>query len=83
MSLTIVPGLMVPGQRIMHGTRYPPSQFVFFSPLNIVVPPSGQVKVSAPLSVAYIRIVFSSMPSSLSFARRIPTCPSCSTMPSA
>ena len=33
------------------GTRKPPSQLVAFSPLNGVVPPSGQVKTSAPLSV--------------------------------
>ena len=33
------------------GTRKAPSQFVAFSPLNGVVPPSGQVKTSAPLSV--------------------------------
>ena len=40
-----------PGQRTIAGTRYPPSQLVFFSPLKGVVPPSGQVNVSAPLSV--------------------------------
>ena len=83
MSLTTVPGLMTPGQRITVGTRYPPSQFVFFSPRNIVVPPSGHVKVSAPLSVEYMTIVFWSSPSSLSFASSWPTWPSCSTMPSA
>ena len=51
MSLTIVPGLITPGQRIRHGTRKPPSQLVAFSPLNGVAPPSGQVITSAPLSV--------------------------------
>ncbi len=40
----IVPGLITPGQRMTHGTRKPPSQLVAFSPLNGVVPPSGQVK---------------------------------------
>ena len=51
MSLMIVPGSIMPGQRITHGARKPPSQLVAFSPLNGVVPPSGQVKLSAPLSV--------------------------------
>ncbi len=51
MSLTIVPGLITPGQRTSIGTRKPPSQVVPFSPWNGVVPPSGQVPVSAPLSV--------------------------------
>ena len=32
---------MTPGQRITHGTRQPPSQFVSFSPRNGVAPPSG------------------------------------------
>ena len=49
----------------------------------IVVPPSGQVKVSAPLSVEYMTMVFSSRPSSLSLASTWPTCPSCSAIPSA
>ena len=81
-SLETVPGLTWPGQRIMHGTRQPPSQFVFFSPRNGVVPPSGQVQTSAPLSVEYMTIVLSAMPSSSSLSRSLPTCPSCSTMPS-
>ena len=34
---------MTPGHRITQGTRKPPSQFVSFSPLNGVMPPSGQV----------------------------------------
>ena len=66
MSLMIVPGLTTPGQRIMQGTRQPPSQFVAFSPRNIVEPPSGQDMHSAPLSVEYMTMVFSSRPSSLS-----------------
>ena len=49
----------------------------------MVVPPSGQVKDSAPLSVEYITIVLSSMPSSFNLASSMPTWPSCSTMPSA
>jgi hypothetical protein len=46
-----VPGLITPGQRITVGTRNPPSQFVAFSPRKGVLPPSGQVINSAPLSV--------------------------------
>src|SRR5262245_11716283 len=73
---------MTPGQRITHGTRQPPSQFVSFSDRNGVVPPSGQVNTSAPLSVDHITIVLSAMPRSSSFLRSWPTIPSCSTMPS-
>jgi hypothetical protein len=36
------PGLIWPGQRMMHGTRKAPSQLVFFSLRNGVVPASGQ-----------------------------------------
>ena len=46
-----VPGLMWPGQRAMHGTRKPPSMTVPLVALNGVMPPSGQVNTSAPLSV--------------------------------
>jgi hypothetical protein len=49
----------------------------------MVVPPSGQVKVSAPLSDEYMTMVFSSRPSALSLSSSSPTWPSCSTMPSA
>ena len=81
-SLETVPGLMTPGQRIAHGTRQPPSQLVSFSPRNGVVPPSGQLSSSAPLSVEYITMVLSAMPSSSSLSSSCPTWPSCSTMPS-
>ena len=81
-SLDTVPGLITPGQRIAHGTRQPPSQLVSFSPRNGVVPPSGQLMTSAPLSVEYITMVLSAMPSSSSLSSSLPTCPSCSTMPS-
>jgi hypothetical protein len=74
--------LITPGQRITQGTRYPPSQLVFFSPLNGDVPPSGHDIFSAPLSVEYITMVLSSKPSSLSLSSSCPTIPSCSTMPS-
>src|SRR6476661_1644301 len=81
-SLETVPALSTPGQRIAHGTRQPPSQFVSFSPRNGVMPPSGQLHVSAPLSVEYMTMVFSTMLRSSSFFSNCPTCPSCSTMPS-
>ena len=50
-SLETEPGLILPGQRIMHGTRNAPSQLVFFSLRNGVMPPSGQVFMCGPLSV--------------------------------
>src|SRR5688572_16891340 len=81
-SLETVPGLMTPGQRIAQGTRQPPSKLVSFSPRNGVDPPSGQLMTSAPLSVEYITMVFSVMPSSSSLSSSLPTWPSCSTMPS-
>src|SRR4029077_20487028 len=74
---------MTPGQRIAQGTRQPPSQLVSFSPRNTVVPPSGQDITSAPLSVEYITIVLSVIPSSSSLASNCPTCRPCSTIPSA
>ena len=40
-----------PGQRIISGTRNAPSQFVFFSLRNGVMPPSGHVFMCGPLSV--------------------------------
>ena len=45
----------------------PPSQVFIFEPLNGVVPPSGKVNVSAPLSVVNTTIVLSSWPMSWSF----------------
>ena len=41
-SFEIEPGWIRPGQRIRHGTRKAPSQLVFFSLRNGVVPASGQ-----------------------------------------
>src|SRR6516164_513916 len=55
------------------GTRQAPSQFVSFSPRNGVVPPSGQLSSSAPLSVEYITMVLLAIPSSSSLARSRPT----------
>ena len=50
-SLDTEPGLILPGQRIMHGTRNAPSQLVFFSLRNGVIAPSGQEFMCGPLSV--------------------------------
>ena len=75
-SLLTVPGLITPGHRIAHGTRHPPSQFEAFSPRNGVLPPSGQVHFSAPLSVEYMTMVLSAMPNSSSLASNSPTCSS-------
>ena len=50
-SFETLPGLILPGQRIMHGTRKAPSQLVFFSLRNGVMAPSGQVFMCGPLSV--------------------------------
>ena len=47
----MLPGLTTPGQRIRAGTRQPPSQLVFFSPRNGVVPASGKRQTIGPLSV--------------------------------
>ena len=64
MSLMTVPGLTIPGHLTIIGTLKPPSQVVPFSPRNGVVPPSGQVNFSAPLSVLKITMVLSAIPSS-------------------
>ena len=67
MSFLIVPGLITPGQRTSSGARMPPSHVVSLPPLNGVVPPSGNVIVSAPLSVVKTMMVLSSWPMSSSF----------------
>src|SRR6476661_5082162 len=81
MSSFTVPGLMTPGQRITHGARMPPSQVVIFEPLNGVTPPSGKVKVSAPLSVVKTTMVLSSSPMSSSFLSTRPMLSSICFMP--
>ena len=80
-SLKTVPGLILPGQRITHGARMPPSQVVSFVPLNGVTPPSGNVCVSAPLSVVNTTIVLSSSPMSSSFLSTTPMLSSICFMP--
>ena len=81
MSFLTVPGLMTPGQRMTAGARMPPSQVVIFEPLNGVMPPSGKVKVSAPLSVVNTTIVLSIWPISSSFFRTRPILSSICFMP--
>src|SRR5437867_5552879 len=63
------------------GARMPPSQVFIFEPLNGVVPPSGKVKVSAPLSVVKTRMVLSSSPIASSFAITTPILSSICFMP--
>ncbi len=66
MPVKLVPGLIWPGQRTSAGTLNAPSQLVFFSLRKGVIPASGQLFMWGPLSVLYITIVSSVMPSSSS-----------------
>jgi hypothetical protein len=50
-SLETTPAGIRPGQRTISGMRKAPSQLVFFSLRNGVMPPSGQVFMWGPLSV--------------------------------
>src|SRR5215203_5054361 len=81
MSFLTVPGRMTPGQRTRSGARMPPSQVLNLPPLNGVVPPSGKVIVSAPLSVVKTMIVLSSWPMSSSFFSTTPMLSSSCFMP--
>src|SRR5207342_3139675 len=63
------------------GARMPPSQVFIFEPLNGVVPPSGKVKVSAPLSVVKTMMVLSSWPICSSFCSTRPMLSSICFMP--
>src|SRR6266853_67258 len=63
------------------GARMPPSQVFIFEPLKGVMPPSGKVKVSAPLSVVKTTMVLSSSPMSSSFLRTRPMLSSICFMP--
>src|SRR3984893_5308061 len=74
---------MVPGHRATIGTRKPPSKVVPFSPRKGVLPPSGQEKVSAPLSLVKTTMVLSAMPRSSSFLSMEPTSASNSIVASA
>src|SRR5262245_14017640 len=81
MSFLTVPGLITPGQRITIGARMPPSQVVSLPPLNGVVPPSGKVMVSAPLSVVKITMVLLVWPICSIFWRTRPILSSICFMP--
>src|SRR5207237_1445968 len=70
-----------PGQRRSAGTRKPPSITVPLHCANGVVPPSGQVKSSVPLSVVNTTMVLSSTPRSLSFCMTKPMSSSSWAMP--
>ena len=52
----------LPGQRMIAGTRKPPSRTVPLDCANGVWPPSGQVNTSVPLSVVKTTMVLSSTP---------------------
>ena len=80
-SFLTVPGLMTPGHRITIGARMPPSQVLSLPPLNGVMPPSGKVMVSAPLSVVKTTIVLLSWPMSSSFLSTTPILSSICFMP--
>ena len=79
-SFETAPAGIFPGQRMTKGTRKAPSQFVFFSERNGVMPASGQVFMCTPLSVEYTTIVSSPMPSLSILSSTLPTCLSWSTM---
>ncbi len=81
MPFSTVPGLILPGQRTMHGTRKPPSKTVPLVALNGVMPPSGQVNTSAPLSVVKMTMVLSASPMSSRCFSRAPTLSSICAMP--
>ena len=61
-----------PGQRIIAGARKPPSSPIPLLPANGVMPPSGQVNTSAPLSVVNTTIVLLSIPRSFRCCRTAP-----------
>ena len=73
MPLATEPASILPGQRTSSGMRNAPSQLVFFSLRNGVMPPSGQELRCGPLSVEYCTKVSSAMPSSSSRSSIWPT----------
>ena len=72
MPVSTLPAAMRPGHRTSAGTRYAPSQLEFFSLRNGVIPASGQEFMCGPLSVEYITMVSSAMPSSSRVSSRLP-----------
>ena len=81
MPFSTLPAGTLPGQRMIAGTRKPPSITVPLPPANGVWPPSGQVKFSVPLSVVKATMVLSSRPLSLSYFITEPTMSSSCAMP--
>src|SRR6516164_382231 len=81
MAFSTLPAGTLPGQRMIIGTRKPPSSAVPFPPANGVLPPSGQVKFSAPLSVEKARIVLFSRPLSRRYFMTAPTMSSSCAIP--
>src|SRR5262249_34700171 len=81
LALSTLPAGTLPAQRMIIGTRKPPSSAVPFPPANGVLPPSGQVKFSAPLSVEKARIVLFSSPLSLKYFMTEPTISSSCAIP--
>src|SRR6516165_6392340 len=73
MAFSTLPAGTLPGQRMIAGTRKPPSSAVPFPPANGVLPPSGHVKFSVPLSVEKARIVLFASPLSLRYFTTEPT----------
>ena len=72
-SFETTPAGILPGQRTISGTRNAPSQFVFFSLRNGVIAPSGHEFMCGPLSVPYMTIVSSAIPSRSSRSSSWPT----------
>ena len=81
MPFSTVPGLTLPGQRMIAGTRKPPSNTVPLVARNGVMPPSGQVNTSAPLSVVNTTMVLSASPMSSRCLSRSPMLSSICAMP--
>ena len=81
MPFSTLPAGTLPGQRIIAGTRKPPSNTVPLLCAKGVCPPSGHVKTSVPLSVVNTTMVLSSTPMSLSFCITSPTSSSSCAMP--
>jgi hypothetical protein len=73
-SLETAPAGTLPGHRSSSGILNAPSQLEFFSLRKGVIPPSGQVFMCGPLSVEYMTIVSSAIPSSSSRSSSVPTC---------
>ena len=70
--LILVPGLMTPGHLISTGDTIATLPLrVLFTTEGIVVPPSGQENVSAPLSVEYMTMVLSAMPRFIEFVEQL------------